>query len=46
MQESLPGEAFSEDWRFALLVENLSKWQDYFLGHWILGTGHLFFIPL
>jgi hypothetical protein len=46
MQESLPGEAFSEDWRFALLVENLSKWQDTFLGHWKLGTGHLFFSPL
>jgi hypothetical protein len=46
MQESLPGEAFSEDWRFALLVENLSKWQDTFLGHWKLGTGYWTFVFL
>jgi hypothetical protein len=29
--------------RFALLVLNLSDWQDTFPGHWKLGTGHLFF---
>jgi hypothetical protein len=26
--------------RFALLVENLSKWQDTFHGHWKLGAGY------
>jgi hypothetical protein len=30
--------------RFALLVENLSKWQDTFLGHWRLGTGYWIFV--
>ena len=44
MKESLPGVATSEDWRFALLVEHLSKWQDTFLGHWELGTGHWTFV--
>jgi hypothetical protein len=30
--------------RFALLVENLSKWQETFLGHWKLGTGYWIFV--
>jgi hypothetical protein len=30
--------------RFALLVLNLSKWQDTFLGHWKLGTGYWTFV--
>ena len=44
MKESLPGEAFSEEWRFALPVENFSKWQDTVLGHWKLGTGYWTFV--
>ena len=31
--------------RFALLVQNLSKWQYAFLGHWVLDIGHLFVSP-